>query len=306
MKGTKLSGLDGTNPLGFLAALGVQVVFAEEYEQPELWWSDDITPRAVISQDFPIERVAERAVYAFEYWKNSSALNIQDVDGKNDPSLDDLKLKPAAIREYLSSGTSNDCSEELASALLAEGSLDNKGAAKPSNLYFTAGQQEFLQIARKILDAATLEEVTTSLKGPWKYESSSPSLGWDVTDDREYALRASNPSNDTKLTNPGAEALALLGLTRYPSFAGRDSTLSQGCSGSWKKGSFSWPIWCQPATPYAVKSLVANAYDHPQPTKRTSLYGGWGVVKILKSPIRRTDQGGYGTFGPPEIVWERK
>ena len=34
MNGTHLTGLEGTNPLGFLAALGVQTVFSDEDEQP--------------------------------------------------------------------------------------------------------------------------------------------------------------------------------------------------------------------------------------------------------------------------------
>ena len=44
MNQTRLTGLEGTNPLGFLAALGVQVAFASEGDQPRLWWSDDIIP----------------------------------------------------------------------------------------------------------------------------------------------------------------------------------------------------------------------------------------------------------------------
>ncbi len=306
MNGTKLSGIEGTNPLGFLAAIGVQVVFADELEQPKLWWSNDITPRAIVSEQFSIRRIAERAVRTFEYWNTSTALNVRGTVGKIDPSLDDLKLKPPEMRAYLSSDTDNDRGIELASALLAEGSLDKQGVAKPTDLYFTAGQQKFLKSARKILTAATLEEVVVGLVGPWKYESNSPSLGWDVTDDREYALRARDPSSDTKYTNPGVEALALLGLTRFPVFAGKETTLTQGCSGSWKKGKFSWPIWDQPATAHGVKSLLGNAYEHPQHTERSPLYNGWGIAKILKSPIRRSEQGGYGTFGPPEVVWERR
>ena len=41
MSGTHLPGLEGTNPLGFLAALGVQVAFANEDAQPRLGW--DVT-----------------------------------------------------------------------------------------------------------------------------------------------------------------------------------------------------------------------------------------------------------------------
>lgn len=305
MSGTELSGFEGTNPLGFLAALGVQAIFNVDSEQPQLWWSNDLVPRAIVCAQFSIERVAERAVRTFDYWKSSPALNVRGADGKTNSNLDDLKLKPDHIRTYLSSGTDNDRSDELASALLAEGSLDKKGVAKPSGLYFAAGQQKFLQNARSVLAAATQQEIVAALEGPWKYESEAPSLGWDVRDDRDYALRASDPSTDTKRTNPGAEALALLGLMRFPVFAGKEATLTQGCSGSWKKGSFSWPIWDQPATPHGVKSLLANAYEHAQPTQRTLLYSGWGIIRILRSPIRRSEQGGYGTFGPPEVVWDR-
>ena len=39
-EGIRLRGLEGTNPLGFLAALGVQVLFNTEPDQPKLWWSE--------------------------------------------------------------------------------------------------------------------------------------------------------------------------------------------------------------------------------------------------------------------------
>ena len=41
MKEVHLTGLEGTNPLGFLAAVGVQVAFDTEPDHPRLWWSDD-------------------------------------------------------------------------------------------------------------------------------------------------------------------------------------------------------------------------------------------------------------------------
>ena len=220
------------------------------------------------------------------------------------PKGDELKLLPGDIREYLGQAVRWDWSGRLATALVSEGSLDNKGEAKPSDFYFTAGQMKFLHMARNVLNAVSREEVKAGLEGPWRYESELPSLGWDVTDDRVYALRADNPSPEKKLTNPGPEALALLGLSLYPIFAGRGRTDTQGCSGSWKAGWYSWPLWHRPASPHAVKSLLAQAYDHhPAVSGRERWYRGWGVSAILRSPIRRTDQGGYGTFGPSEVVW---
>ena len=231
-------------------------------------------------------------------------MNPGRADGSIIPRGDELKLAPDDIKAYLGQAVRCARSAGLATALLAQGSLDNQGVAKPTDFYFTAGQQKFLDTARKILNAAVREEVVTCLQGPWCYKSEAPSLGWDVTDDRIYALRANNPSPERKLTNPGPEALALLGLSLHPVFAGRDRTDTQGCSGKWKDGWYSWPLWRIPASLRAVKSLLAHAYDHPAASNRRLWYRSWGVCTILRSPIRRTDQGGYGTFGPPEVTWQ--
>ena len=305
MNGTHLAGLEGTNPLGFLAALGVQVVFATEKERPRLWWSDDVAPHAIVDEEFTVDSIVDRALVAFAHWKDSLAANPRRTDGSRMPKGDELKLMPEDIEAYLGQAVQCTWSGALASALLAQGSLDNQGVAKPSDFYFTAGQQRFLDTARKILVAAGRDEVRTGLEGPWRYESEVPSLGWDVTDDRVYALRANNPSPEKKLTNPGPEALALLGLSLYPVFAARGRTVTQGCSGKWKDGCFSWPLWRKPASPPVVKSLLAHAYDHTAVSNRHRWYRSWGVSVILRSPIRRTDQGGYGTFGPPAITWQQ-
>ena len=299
--GTDLTGLDGTNPLGFLASLGVQTVFAGEETQPRLWWSDDITPHAVVDRDFGVERIADQALATAAVWNDSAAANPERGDGTSIPKGDELKLAPDDIREYLSRSGVSGTAHDLAASLVAEGSLDNNGIAKPSDLYFAAGNQKLLDMVRSILGAVTREELVTGLIGPWGYASSLPSLGWDVVDDRIYALRAENPQGDKKLTNPGPEALAILGLSRHPVFAGSDRTLTQGCSGSWKAGFYSWPLWDRPATPNAVKSILAHGYDPS--ADRIRWFRSWGVVTILRSRIRRSSQGGYGTFGPPEIAW---
>ena len=302
MTATHLSGLEGTNPLGFLAALGVQVAFSLETRQPLLWWSDDITPHAVVSGEFDVEQLADQTMKTLACWRNSPALNPRRPDGSSMPRADSLKLDPDDIRAFLSLADEQDPSGRLICALVAEGSLDNNGAAKPSDFYFTAGQQKFLHTARQILEGVSRECVVKGLTGPWDYGSSLPSFMWDVVDDRIYALTSDNPATDKKQTNPGPEALAFLGLSLYPVFASQDRTLTQGCSGTWKRGDYSWPLWNRPASLFAVKSLVAHAYAHPNSNDRSSWLPSWSVFRVLRSSIRRSDQGGYGTFGPAEVV----
>ncbi len=308
MSGVHLHGLEGTNPLGFLAALGVQVVFAEDREQPRLWWSEDITPHAIIDADFTVERVASCALDAFGRWHRSAALNPTRQDGSPMHNGDTLKLHGDDVRTYLGHASTRDSSSPLATALLAEGSVDKQGAAKPSDFYFAAGNQHFLSAARTILAGASIEDLEAGLNGPWPYQSQLPSLGWDVSDDRVYALRAHDPAPEKKRTNPGPEALALLGLSLYPVFAGQGRTATQGCSGTWKAGAFSWPLWHNPASPLAVKSLIAHAYGVATTAERrrwSRSWRGWGISNVYRSPIRRSDQGGYGTFGPPEVLWRQ-
>ncbi len=304
MNGAHLTGLEGTNPLAFLAALGVQVAFVSESPQPRLWWSDDVVPHAVVDDEFTVERIAAQAKETFERWSRSPAVSPRMADGSPMPKGDDLKLSPADMRAYLGQARQCGPAGALITALLAEGSLDNNDAAKPSDLYFTAGQMKFLEMVRQVLDQTTQSDVVSALKGPWEYASRLPSLMWDVSDDRVYALRAYDPAPEKKLTNPGAEALAILGLSRHPVFAGRNRTLTQGCSGTWKAGWYSWPLWRKAASLNALKSLLAHAYDPTQAVQRGRTLRAWGISMVLRSPIRRSAQGGYGTFGPPEVAWQ--
>ena len=312
MNATHLTGLEGVNPLGFFAALGVQVAFSSEPEQPRLWWSEGITPYALVDSIYSHERIADQAMKVFPQWRDSPAINPRQDDGKPMKWGDELKLSPRDIRTYLrQSGHGQQPASGLATALVAEGSLsdtkkkDDDGkeqpTAKPTDLYFAAGQQKFLDAVRKILSKASHEDLLAGLRGPWCYGSKLPSLGWDITDDRLYALRANNPSTDKKTTNPGPEALAVLGLSLHPVFKGRDRIITQGCSGSWKSASYAWPLWSTPASSNAVKSLLAQAYSIEG---RNQWLHSWGVFRILISSIRRSGQGGYGTFGPPEVLWQ--
>lgn len=296
MTDTVLGGLDGSNPLAFLAALGTQVVFRGEPEAPRLWWRDELLPRPLVDGDFPVERLVTQALRFRDILAEEVALQFE-LDGK---PIDDVKLAPEAARRYIDAcRRASDLSARLAGALIAEGSYDQKGVAKPTDLHFTAGQQRFLKMAREIVDKVRARDIEEALVGPWSYTGGTPSLKWDVTDDRVFAFRARDPAPEKKPSVPGAEFLALAGLTIFPVFGGSSRTVTTGCDGSWKSGHFSWPIWVHPAGPGAVKSLVSHAVSG---TTRLTEAAGWGVVRLYKAPIRRSDRGGLGSFGPPSIM----
>ena len=305
MKGTHLYGLDGSSPLGFFAALGVQVAFETSNVRPKLWWSEGFSPHAIVEERFSVGSIAGQALYSFDGWKKSPDVNPSKPEG------DSLDLSPEDIGTYLERAEQHFMRGGLATALLAEGGLtDSKGLSKPSPLCFTTGRQKFLAMAREILGAADISNVRRALEGPWVYGRKTPSFGWDVSDNREYAYMNKDPSVGKK-PGPGAgvEALALLGLSLFPAFAGTKGkgtdTYAQGCSKKGRAGEFfSWPVWRKPAFIHAVRSLLSHAYDHPRAgaENRHHWYDGWGVSSVFRSPIFRKGKG-YGNFGGSEVVW---
>ncbi|MCY3849254.1 MAG: hypothetical protein OXF75_00450 [Acidimicrobiaceae bacterium] len=298
--GTLLSGLPGNNPLGFLAALGVQTALDTQGRKCAMYWTDQPIPQPVLEPAVDLAEIAEAVLVVAARWLDGPALD-ETIDPK-------LKLKSQEIREYLEQGRAAGSSGLLAVCLLAEGSLDRSQIAKPSDFYFTAGQQKFVSIARTSLGEVTEDEVVADAGSPWCYLGDRDSLMWDTVDDRDHALSASDPSKSKKPTNPGAEALAIIGLGRFPCFASSGRTLTQGCSGTWKDGAFTWPLWGVPASSRTVGSLLGHVAPEGTESERRRLkwYRAWGINRVLQSQIRRSDQGGYGTFGPPRVVWQRE
>jgi len=294
----ELTGIDGTNPLGFLAALGVlSLPGADGVARGRLSWTDDAVPRAVVSGFSSVEEIVDLAVAERDYWRGCVAVSFS-IDGV---MIDDVKLAPEDLRSYLEACLSADDggrSIALASSLVVEGGVDNQGLAKPTDLHFTAGTQKFLRMVRELLDATDGADSLNALVGPWAFDSPLPSLMWNTSDDRVYALSARDPSKDKKLTVPGAELLALFGLSAIPIFSAGERTRTSACSGTWKQGAFTWPLWSRGSCSRAVRSLLAHA-DADQESRLVA----WSVVRMMQCRIRRSEQGGYGSFSPSTEIW---
>jgi len=288
----RVPGLEGHNPIGFFAALGLARIVARSIPST-LRWDEGVVPTAVIGGITSIDDLVDAVMTDHAHWGDAAVLNHE--------SCDDIKLRPGDLRRYLEACEADgERSRELAAALVVQRVVDGKGASKPTDFHFTAGQQRFLAMCRQIRDGVTADDIRRAITGGWTYASKLPSLMWDIADDRIYALSSVNPSSEKKLTEPGAEWLALMGLTSLPVTIGPERTLTPGARGRWKGGTFHWPVWQPPLSPLAVRSLLA-AVD---PGDSSQLLTARGCLTLYQSEIRRADQGGYGTFGPPTVVWQ--
>jgi hypothetical protein len=308
-----LTGLDGSNPLGYLAALGALVVMTEnagpEGPRPRLSWrnSGRWVPR--LSEVPDIDTIAGHVVADAESWAAEPLLEFayvadgtQIVPPDTRGAVRDLKPKPELLRELMmnlaAAFPASRRSTNLVTSLATETAQDRtKGNVKPTAFHFTAGQQTFLAMIDELRAGLTPDDAAEALVGPWRRSSDLPTMRWDAAAPRDYALRAVNPAGPGEKPRgvPAADWLAFRGLTLFPvaDVAGRLETTC--ITGGWKDAVFSWPIWTAQADLASIRSLLScwqALADKP------AEWDGRGVAIGFRSRITRSDQGGYGNFGP--------
>lgn len=293
-----LRGLDGSNPLAFLAALGVLNVVSDQSPDARLRWQYEGTWRPVLVSGYASIGALVATLDEDQQDCISDAALALAYDGKRD-----LKSPPMRFRDYLLAlSTEAEArkrrSIDWASSFATDIAVDNNGNIKPTALHFTAGQQQFLQMANELVEQVTKDDLLGAIDGPWTYSRPLPVMGWDATSSRDYALRASNPSTDKKMGVPGADWLALRGLASYPTVPRGSRVLTTGCGGGWKDGWFCWPVWTVALHRSVVRTLVAQDLVTIPKTERQAR----GVGEVFRSDIRRSDQGGYGSFGPASVI----
>ena len=295
-----LPALNGTNPLGFFAALGVLDVLtrANPIEPPTLRWDGELTPTPMVGGHADTDELVRLILVDRERWVDSVVLN-----GHGDALADDIKPDPGEVADWFRAAISSPHGGDLPllHALVSEGALAGKGDSKPTHLHFTAGQQKFLVMARGLRDQLTEGHLREALMGPWSYESELPVLGWDNNrSERLHALSSESPTGTKKRGVPGAEWLGLMGLRFFPvATTNRNELLTTGCAKAWKSGGhLTWPLWTGALTAAEIAPLLSENHKHLASTERHAR----GVDRLLRAPIRRADQGGYGSFGPTSPV----
>jgi hypothetical protein len=309
-----LPGLDGQNPLGFFAALGLLRVLDAHARgtspaRPRLAFSDTPPFIARLSYDGTITQVREIVLRDAAEQASSVALGLAyDQSGelcRRDAAnaTRDLKVPPCGARRFLKdTAMAGRRDADLAAGFLSDVVQDNNGASKPTAFHFSAGQQAFLdmvEVLRAGLDDAAIDE---ALIGPWQNTSKLPSLAWDSSVARSYALRASDPSSEKRGSVPAANWLAVHALAFFPVMPehrrDRAALRTTNVGLGWKNVPFTWPLWNEPAGAQVIASLLKLDPSALDQRERLAL----GISTVFRSRILRSDQGGYGSFTPSEVV----
>ncbi len=300
MRRLVLTGLDGSSPLGFMAAVGLLRIVHRQANSVRLGFLSDGTFRPVLDRvDLDVARVVTDDASQGSGTRPWS-LQYDKQEKRGTKVVADLKAPPDVFTRFLEYAVDQwvDGADEASAYAAAFGTsvaVDGKGNTKPTAFHFTAANQQFLGTLEAIRSSITLEWTTCSL---FEEHANRPgaNLRWDPAAERNWALMAGNPNDEGTQVNAPLEWLAFRALPLFPCVPQGTRVITTGVSGRGDSMRFSWPLWSPPASKETVQSLLQMPWGNGQPEARQR-----GVFAVCRSPIRRTAQG-FGNFGPAAVL----
>lgn len=291
--GLLLNGLDGSNPLGFLAAIGTAVVLQDVFpeirlgwEQTEGGWRPSLAGCGDDEQAFA-EKLSEAL--------RDASMTVFDVDNRMPFDAEKFSLKLRDVQscssianrreaDFLSSfGTELYPNEKNGLFQDTRFRMVRSGDSKGQGLPF---------YARKMRKDLRIDHVRRTLFNAWDYEDEGYSLRWDPIEDQRYALRWGDPSKLKQGTMLAANSLAVEALQWFPVvMPGGNHAQTTGFQRVGRRETyFVWPIWTQLVGMETVRSLLALDDLCKDPVPRSSLVKR-GIEEVYRS--QRIQQNQY-------------
>jgi hypothetical protein len=306
--GLLLSGLDGSNPLAFLAAIGTlrALTLASAQLDVRMGWRQSggaWRPWVLAGEDMDEELLLNRLCDHLNVMRDHPALG----------RWDNLGVRPNEFRAYaldaFGRATMADrIWADFAACFGCESATtrDSKKAVVVEDTAFRtmsgAGHQDFLGFMRSIIASTDCELVRKALFTEWLYDDpvTNSTLRWDPADDVRHALQWRNPSGDparkTGGTMLGANRLAIEGLPAFPTAPVGSRLETTAFARSGRRGTFlTWPIWKSLIGLDTCRSLLALDELQAEVLEPT-LVRGRGVVAVYRS--QRITEGKYRSFTP--------
>lgn len=300
-----LPGIDGANPLGFLAAIGTLRTLVDEGDTDAFrlqWtthtnaWRPVLTTQASLEPDELIERLHARLALAVDH----PAFALAD-----NPAVPLNEFRSYAESAANAASASDRRWADFAAAFAGEvpPDKDNKVPDTALRTMSGAGHQHFIKFMRNFIQQTRPEHLRKTLFETWRYDDpvQNMTLRWDPSDDSRYALRWSDPSGDPGRKSMGsmwgANRLAIEALPVLPTFPTRRQLETTGfhTEGS-RKTHWTWPIWNLPAGLDTLRSLLDMADVHRRGRPGVQAYGlgARGIVEVYRS--RRLTTGKFRNF----------
>jgi len=300
-----LPGLDGANPLAYLAAIGTLLTCEQiaATEQPPAWlkggvklsWGADGSPQTPMlhfqsglptQEDFIAAIVSffPRAVAAHSMC-NAVRILEKLVEDKNITLA--THVKEACRQPQRVERPPLDWIASLVCETIPEAASQLQ----------TTRRDYVLGNLHSILERTTAQHLHRTLFETWDYADalSNQSLHWEPTEDRRHAYQWHMPSGDPTRNRGGgmlgANRLALEAWPLFPSFPMGDKAATRGFQGLRMYDTFwTWPLWKTPQSSAVVASLMSLKRLHdlePSARKMTSR-GVWAAFRSQRILVGKT------------------
>lgn len=309
-----LAGIDGANPLAFLAALGTLRTLSLAWPQSGVkmaWTAHTGAWRPILSASVALTEDGIVAIFAERLSRMA-----------DHPALafaDNLNVKPPAFRTFAEAAKAaamkaddvdGGIAADFAAAFACDVLATEEGAVQDTALRTMsgAGHQHFLAFMRSIVKQTGPEHLRKALFARWTYDDAvtNQTLRWDPADDSRYALRWRDPSGDPARKKGGgmlgANRLAIEGLPLVTCAPVGATLRTTGFTGSGARSTFwTWPIWTCPVGLDVCRSLLAHAsLLGDKPNEHIHLRA-LGVTAAFRS--QRITVGKFRNFAPATSVF---
>ena len=304
-----LIGLNGGNPLAYLAALGAfrisslqwpEVATRMAWGQNDGGWNPSLNLTIEIGEDEWLAGISS----ALRSMAGNPALALAD-----DLTISCEHFRNAALVAQTSAEPKDRCFADFLTAFgseIIETQANGKKTGKISDTAFRtmsgSGHQHFLGTMRTFVNDTEETHLRKVLFSPWYYDDpiEKHTMRWDPIDDVRYALQWRNPSGDPERKEGGsvwgANRLAIEALPLLPTAPHGNRLETTGFTQSREHGVvWTWPIWSGLLSLDTVRSLLALTALHKQVPDRIRL-GTLGVAEIYR--CQRITQGKFRNFTP--------
>ncbi|PWK86801.1 type I-G CRISPR-associated protein, Cas3-extension family [Fulvimonas soli] len=298
-----LHGIDGANPLGFLAAIGTLRVLSLDSDDVRLrWMKHENAWRPVLAMETALE---EHAFVEHLSAKLAASVPSEVFALGDNPSVPLGVFRPYAQSCAQASLDGDRTRSDFATAFAGEHPIDKEGKVPDTALRTMsgAGHQHFLKFMRNFIEQVQPEHLRKTLFDHWRYDDpvQNMTLRWDPSDDNRYALRWSDPSGDPDRKSMGsmwgANRLAIEALPLFPTLPTyrQLETVGFHTQGA-RKTHWSWPIWDVFAGVDTVRSLLDMADVQRSDRARVQPKGlsARGIAEVYRS--RRLTTGKFRNF----------
>lgn len=290
--GLLLNGLDGSNPLGFLAAIGTAVVSQDVFpeirlgwEQTEGGWRPSLAGCGDDEQEF-----AEKLSEALQ----DASMTVFDVDKKMPFDADRFSdaLRDTQVHSSIADRRDVDFLASFGTELYPD---EKNGQFQDSRFRMVRSGDSAGQglpfYAKEMRKKVGIDHIQRTLFHAWDYQDTGYSLRWDPIEDQRYALRWRDPSKLSQGTMLAANSLAIEALQWFPVVmpVGNQAQTTGFQRVGRRETYFVWPIWTPMAGMETVRSLLALDDLCKEPVPRSSLVKR-GIEEVYRSQRIRQNQ----------------